>query len=108
MGIRETIIKGNFEWADMPLFDVLQVVYSTRKTGTLDLKVAGQDGQIIFKNGQIKYARFNDLLGREALLSLLKNKNGTFRLANIEQEVESNIFEDTGKLILQLFREVDP
>lgn len=51
-------LSGKFE--DMPVVDVLQFIYASRRSGTLHLESRGRRGFIVFRDGNISQASTNN------------------------------------------------
>jgi CRP-like cAMP-binding protein len=79
-----TLQSGNItsgmtgELSEIGIVDLLQLINSSQKTGTIDLTLELGRAMIFFKEGEIIYARFLKLRNRDAVFKLLSIKNGRF------------------------------
>lgn len=71
------VLQGDL--ANHPLWSVLQYLAQSRKTGTLRLRGTGGAGVVEIDNGELVEARWQRLVGAEALLALLTMDEGGFR-----------------------------
>lgn len=58
--------------------DLFQMINSGQKTGTVELELAKGKATVYFSEGELVYAEFQDLIGKEAFFSLLGITKGTF------------------------------
>lgn len=79
-----TLRSGNItsgmsgELAEISMVDLFQLINSSQKTGTVQLILDEGKAAVLFKEGEIVYARFLDLRNRDALFALLNIKSGRF------------------------------
>jgi tetratricopeptide (TPR) repeat protein len=73
---RTDLIRGKLE--DISLPDVIQMLESARKTGTLQIRFADRLGRIFFQNGGMIHASFKESVGEEAILQLFRLQGGDF------------------------------
>jgi CheY-like chemotaxis protein len=71
-------LQGDFATLTVP--DVLQMLESTAAAGELEVSTPGGDGVLRFASGRCAGADFAGLRGAEAVLALLEQRAGTFRL----------------------------
>jgi CRP/FNR family cyclic AMP-dependent transcriptional regulator len=64
--------------AEVPAVDLMQLINSSQKTGTVDLVSAEDRAQVYFDEGEIVQARFNKLEGKDAVFAVLGMKKGHF------------------------------
>jgi len=69
-------MTGNLQ--EIPAVDLMQLINSSRKTGSLELVLPQGRGIVYFYEGEIIYAQFQKLLGKEAVYVLLGIKSGIF------------------------------
>lgn len=70
--------------------DLLQLMNSAQKTGNIDIQSTKGTAQIYFKEGEIVYAHYKGLEGKEAVFSILGIKNGQFTYnRGISDEVDN-------------------
>jgi pSer/pThr/pTyr-binding forkhead associated (FHA) protein len=104
-----TTMSGSL--SDMPLSDLLQMMSSMRKSGTLAVTNGEDSGRIYLREGQVYYAILgdNDELGPEkALFRMLGWAAGEFRLGPPSQdEFMLELEEKTDSLLLEGARQQD-
>lgn len=66
------------ELSEIAPVDLLQLINSSRKTGTLDLTLDKGRGMVFFREGEIVYARYLKFRGKQVLYILLGQQNGHF------------------------------
>lgn len=71
-------VAGSLE--QMPLPDLVQVLWHGRKSGALHVHDAGASGQIHFVDGNVVDAMWADLRGEEAFYAIIKLQKGEFSL----------------------------
>lgn len=69
-------MQGRLE--DIQPIELFQLLNSGRKTGQVNLVLADGNGQVLFNQGDLVQASFNDLEGKEAFFHLLKYGQGDF------------------------------
>jgi len=72
-----TSMNGNFQ--EMSPEEVLQTLHLNQKTGTLTVDFGRNKAEILFRNGELIWAEYDGLQGREAFYALLQKKCGRFR-----------------------------
>jgi CRP-like cAMP-binding protein len=75
------------ELSEVGVLDLLQLINSSRKTGTLDLALDKGRGMIFFREGEIVYARYLKFRGKQVIHLLLGIKDGRFSYTNGIPEV---------------------
>ena len=65
---------------EMGLPDIVQVLFHGRKTGKLNVRSAGKNGEIHFLEGDIANAIIGDVTGADAFYALFKFEDGEFAL----------------------------
>jgi len=79
-----TLRSGNItsgmtgELAEINAVDLFQLINSSQKTGMIELSLKQGKALVIFKDGEIIYARFLGLRQKEAVYSLMGEKKGRF------------------------------
>lgn len=63
---------------EIAVVDLLQLINSAQKTGTVVLSLPGGQAQVVFVDGQVVFARYLELRDREALFALLGAARGFF------------------------------
>ncbi|AGF79291.1 cyclic nucleotide-binding protein [Desulfocapsa sulfexigens DSM 10523] len=66
------------ELSEVSPVDLLQLINSSRKTGTLDLALDKGRGMVFFKEGEIVYARYLEFRGKHVIYELLGMRSGHF------------------------------
>lgn len=64
--------------SDIHVVELLQMINSSQKTGTVKLKLQGGPAQVLFNEGELVYAEYVGLKGRRAIFSLLGATSGQF------------------------------
>lgn len=98
--------EGNI--ADLSLAEMIQLLNLNKRSGTMDI-IADKKGQIVFENGEMIYAIYNDkFLGEDAIAKLVMLKQGIFKFEPIvSQKVERNIHGSTMNVLLEACRLMD-
>ena len=73
-----TALQGDL--AQHPVYELAQYIQSSGKSGELVVHGSRGSGQLVVDGGRMVSARWEHLRGREALLALLDNREGRFRL----------------------------
>ena len=63
---------------ELSISDLLQILMSASKTGTLKLKYADQQGVVYLKDGEAVHAQYGNLTGEEALQDMVLWSEGSF------------------------------
>jgi hypothetical protein len=96
---------------DIALTDLLQLLSSARKSGTLVLRSADMLGRIFIDRGQIVYATMDEIEPvnpQKVLYRLLRWTEGTFELTTLtRKDFPSRINETTDHLLLEAMHELD-
>lgn len=66
------------ELSEIAPVDLFQLINSSQKTGTLDLDLDKGRGMVFFKEGEIVYARYLKLRGKQMIFALLGMRAGHF------------------------------
>lgn len=100
------LIRGKIE--DIGLADVIQMLESARKTGTLQLRFADRTGNIYFRNGSIQQAMFQGHLGQTAIVELFRLSGGDFKFEPTIPETIAPGFEGSNtQIVLDALRVID-
>ena len=91
----------------MGLPDIVQVLFHGRKTGRLNIRSAGRNGEIHFSAGAIHHALTGGLTGVEAFYALLKLSDGDFALDPSFVPPTRVINESSEALLLEGMRRLD-
>lgn len=93
--------------SEMGLPDIVQVLFHGRKTGKLNVRSAGQSGEIHFLEGNIANASLGELTGTNAFYGLLKFTEGDFALDPTFVPPKRVIEEPAEALLLEGMRRMD-
>lgn len=66
------------ELSEISPVDLLQLINSSRKTGTLDITLPKGRGMIFFREGEIVYARYLKFRGKQVVCGILAMQSGHF------------------------------
>jgi CRP/FNR family cyclic AMP-dependent transcriptional regulator len=69
-------MTGSLE--EIPLVDLMQMINSAQKTGTVEVSTGRENANIYFYQGEIVQAIYNQKQGKEALFSLMEMSEGVF------------------------------
>ena len=98
-------LEGNLQM--MSLSSIIQINCEERNQAQLSLNHLGKDGAIFFKAGEIVHAETGDLVGDEAIYSLLGWENGTFKLKMDVEPSSISINKNWSGLLLEGMRRID-
>ncbi len=65
--------------ADIPPIELLQMINSNQKTGSLKIEASTSKGQLLFNEGELVYAIFDGKDAQEAFYAVLALKTGRFK-----------------------------
>ncbi|MFN3699479.1 MAG: DUF4388 domain-containing protein, partial [Dictyoglomus sp.] len=92
-------LRGSLQ--SLPLWEVLQLLYSGRKTGKFQVEDENNNKiEVFFNNGRIVYARGGDLENLDALLDLALWRKGTFFFVPEEKAPFSPISLDPFEILM--------
>jgi CRP-like cAMP-binding protein len=77
--------------AEMPPSELAQTLNLNQKTGILSLTLPGGPAELIFRNGDLVKARYNDEEGQEAFFAILSESEGRFQFHPKLSEEEENL-----------------
>lgn len=63
---------------EVPAVDLMQLINSSQKTGSIELACVDGKAQIYFNEGEIIHAHYNQVEGKEAVFTILGLKEGDF------------------------------
>ena len=92
---------------EMGLPDIVQVLFHGRKTGRLNVRHAGKNGEIHFLDGAVANAVMGELAGKEAFYALLKLTEGDFALDPSFTPPKRIMEESAEALLLEGMRRMD-
>lgn len=105
MDREERALEGNLQM--MSLASIIQINCEERNEAQLSLNHLGKDGSIFFKDGGIIHAETDDLVGDEAIYSLLGWDDGTFKLIMGLKPKTVTITKNWSGLLLEGMRLID-
>lgn len=101
-----TEFSGNLN--SMSFSDVLQLLQVGRKTGTIQLTLAGRKGEIGLENGEVRQASIVDgIVGEEAFYQLAAWKSASFGFISGSLKGAPTITTPTMPLLMEAMRRVD-
>jgi CRP/FNR family transcriptional regulator, cyclic AMP receptor protein len=78
------------ELEEIAMVDLLQLINSSQKTGTISLALDDGKAMVFFKEGQIVFARYQKYRNKEAIFAMLTEKSGHFSYTKgIPEELEN-------------------
>lgn len=92
---------------DFKLVEILQMLNMNQKNGTLTTFYEFNDGKIMFQNGEITFAVFENLSGEEAIQKMVTMNQGSFCFENEVLETKTNVNKQTMQLILDCCQMLD-
>ena len=92
---------------EMGLPDIVQVLFHGRKTGRLNVRSAGKNGEIHFLEGAVANALIGEVAGKEAFYALLKFTDGDFALDPSFTPPKRIMEESAEALLLEGMRRMD-
>lgn len=100
-------VKG-FEGSlnDFSMAEIIQLLNLNQRSGTLHVE-AELRGEIVFKNGNMIFAKFGELEGEEAIYKAVPQKEGTFHFKPGEVKPTRNIEGATMNVLLEACRQAD-
>jgi CRP-like cAMP-binding protein len=91
----------------MSFADVLQLLQVGRKTGHLELELAGKRGDIGIDSGEVRYARLGDTIGDDAFYQIAAMRSASFAFISSPLKGAPNIKTPTMALLMEAMRRVD-
>ncbi len=84
MALKEGNISSGMtgELEEIAAVDLFQLINSSQKTGTIVLSLARGQAHVYFFEGQIVFARYLQMKGKEAVYALLGANKGFFSYSN--------------------------
>ncbi len=64
--------------SEIHVVDLFQMINSTQKTGSIELKLPGGNATVLFSDGEMVFAKYAGLSGKDALFKLLGVTKGQF------------------------------
>lgn len=95
-------ITGNL--AEIHVTDLIQMLFSGRKTGVLKLFKEEESGEVFFDHGQVINARYKEFEGVDAFNLLVRWEHGLFILDPDAELREQKIYESTEFLLIEACR----
>jgi len=98
-------LEGNLE--DFELTDVFQLIQLGAKDGSLRIQTANDVGVVYFKNGMVVHSKTNNLVGEQAIDSILQWRKGRFVFRPGEETLEKTVELPIQQVILDAARRID-
>jgi len=98
-------LEGNLQM--MSLASIIQINCEERNQAKLILNHLGKEGTIFFNNGDMVHAETGDLVGDEAIYSLLRWEEGTFKVMMGVEPTLITIDKNWSGLLLEGMRRID-
>ena len=97
------------ELAEINSVELFQLINSSGKTGKVDLLFSSGRAMVLFYEGEIIYARYGELEGKEALFALLAKRKGTFTYTSglSDKDKELPVLGGFMGLIMEGLRRID-
>jgi pSer/pThr/pTyr-binding forkhead associated (FHA) protein len=89
------------------LIDVLQLLIHNQRSGTLHLALPVGQGSIEVRHGEVHNAAYQGLEGFQALVSMAREKAGTFWLVEKSKPCQKVIQEQSSHLLVELCKTLD-
>ena len=109
LGSSDTALSGSLSHMDLP--GVLQMLGHSRQSGSLYINAGSIDGIVFFENGNVTHAECGDLIGDEAVVSIVKYCNtveaGSYKFLPGESAGTRTVLRSATELMLEALREVD-
>lgn len=98
-------LEGNLE--DFELTDVFQLIQLGAKDGSLRIQSPNDVGVVYFKDGMVVHAKTNNLIGEQAIDSILQWRKGRFVFRPGEETLEKTVELPIQQVILDAARRID-
>ncbi|MCX7995445.1 MAG: DUF4388 domain-containing protein [candidate division WOR-3 bacterium] len=98
-------LEGNLE--DFELTDVFQLIQLGAKDGSLRIQTQNDVGVVYFKEGMVVHARTNNLVGEQAIDTILQWRKGRFVFKPGEETLEKTVELPIQQVILDAARRID-
>jgi CheY-like chemotaxis protein len=105
----DTGLSGNLSHLDLP--SVVQMLAQSRKSGALHINFNDLDGVIFFAEGDITHAECGDLIGDDAVITMVKSCNGAnagvYKFVPGDTVATRTVLRSATALMLDACRELD-
>jgi len=98
-------LEGSLE--DFELTDVFQLIQLGAKDGSLRIQTSSDVGVVYFKDGMVVHAKTNNLIGEQAIDSILQWRKGRFVFRPGEETLEKTVELPIQQVILDAARRID-
>src|SRR5215469_2645586 len=109
LGQSDTAMSGNLSHMDLP--GILQMLGHSRQTGSLYVNAGSTDGIVFFEDGNVTHAECGDLIGDEAVVSIVKHchavETGSYKFLPGESAGTRTVLRSATELMLEALRELD-
>lgn len=94
--------------AELKLPDILQLANMSQETGIIEFRNnEGVIGKVVLKEGEVIYARVEDLSGDEAVYEIAIWFDGAFRFIPMDKEYSQNVQGNLTSLLMESARRLD-
>jgi hypothetical protein len=93
--------------ADISIPDILQLLETQRKSGTLTLDFEGAVGKIFLRGGRMIHAEYGKITGEIAVHKMLGKVKGSFHLDPRDPKTEETIHRPTTTVLMDAARSMD-
>ncbi len=94
--------RGNV--GEMALGEIMQLLNLTRKSGNLVVTSGGSEGTVFFRGGEIVHAVFGDKTGEDAVMKLVRFREGSFVFSLDDSVQPQTIMQKTSKILVEALR----
>ncbi len=96
--------------SEMPPSGLFQMFNLNQKTGVLQLELDGGNGVVVFRDGEVIRAAYNQKKDREAFFALIQEREGRFKFMPglpLSEDMDAPILGDFIKLLMEGVRRID-
>jgi CheY-like chemotaxis protein len=105
----QTVLEGSLSHLDLP--GVVQMLAHSRQSGVLYINAEKLDGTIFFHRGDVLHAEVGEIIGNDAVVSIIKNCNGldrgVYKFVPGTLSATRTVFRTVTELMLEALREID-
>ena len=105
----ETALSGSLSHLDLP--GVVQMLCHSRQSGALHVNANEIDGIVFFEAGEITHAEAGDLIGDDAVTTIVKKcngiENGVYKFIPGAEAVTRTVLRSATDLMLDALRQID-
>jgi hypothetical protein len=95
--------------SDIPMPELCQMMNANLKTGTLNLSLPKGIAKLLFREGKVIYASYDNKEGKDAFVSALKEKDGRFKFVQglPAEDMKQSELADFNWLLMDSLRRID-